>query len=120
MIIHETSAAPNTLICSKTKDIFTSAGIYIKTACVVEQDVIYDNSLQFCQNNGMTLFKLTPAPSQAVLFRWADFNLPPAFNYWIDTGVSCNKMIFQPAPPAWTTAADACSKAFFFICEFAR
>lgn len=43
---------------ASSADLFRPDGTYIKTTCYVLQHLGYDDSLQFCIDHGMTLFKI--------------------------------------------------------------
>lgn len=54
-----TTLAPNTSVCSHIYRINTSSGAYLKTICHVKESFNTAQALNYCQNNAMTLMKMT-------------------------------------------------------------
>lgn len=81
-----TKKPPNTSICGKLMDLVNAGGTYLKSVCLIETGLNYNDAKQNCLNNGMQLFIINDADTEKALadFGVAKFGAATAAALWIN------------------------------------
>jgi hypothetical protein len=106
-------------ICKTIRDLKTSSGIYVKSACTVYLNYDQSTARSTCRANGMQLYTFNTVADQAVLFAYADSQWP--YNeLWIEGGnaTSCSAISNFNATNFKKISVPCLNNTNYFYCEF--
>jgi hypothetical protein len=105
-------------VCKNVRDLTSSNGAYIKTACTVYQFANQNNARFSCLANGMQLYNFNTEEAKTSLLDYADTQWPFA-RLWVEgtNGTKCST-VSNNNLTNFEMVYDACSSGYYFYCEY--
>lgn len=106
--------------CEGHADLNDSNGEYLKSVCMMREEVDFETALKHCHDMGMQLFDIHSAEENKALFDYAYqmgflLNLGPAFWTHYD-GVECSGT--TPYEKSFMQFDSSCASRHSFVCQY--
>lgn len=120
-----TIAVVNTAVCSLVDELYGLSG-YMTSLCVIDTPDTYDNCVDFCEANGMTLLAVDNLLVHTQLLLWATLTFGvgsilgyDAF-YCLSSELGTCEILSSIAGLFTTSSTSSCSSPLRSICEFSN